>query len=61
GPSQLLVEVQATGLNQVDWKTQPYGLPVENFPEISGSDAADTVEAIGEGVQRFSSGGSVWV
>jgi len=59
GPGQLLVKIEATALNPVDWKIQVYGLFIENFPAILGSDAAGTVELVGEGVQGFAPGDKV--
>ncbi|KAK7040272.1 hypothetical protein VNI00_009739 [Paramarasmius palmivorus] len=50
GPGELLVKVQATGLNPVDWKIQETGLLVESFPAVLGSDIAGDVEELGEGV-----------
>ncbi|OCH85560.1 GroES-like protein [Obba rivulosa] len=59
GPGQLLVKIEATALNPVDWKIQVYGLFIENFPAILGSDAAGTVEEVGEGVTGFAPGDKV--
>ncbi|OCH83896.1 GroES-like protein [Obba rivulosa] len=59
GPGQLLVKVEATALNPIDWKIQVYGWFIENFPSILGSDAAGTVEEVGEGVQDFAVGDKV--
>lgn len=61
GPGQILVKVQATGLNPVDWKIQLYGLFIEEFPSILGFDAAGTVEELGEGVTGFAKGDRVCV
>ncbi|KAH9939852.1 GroES-like protein [Amylocystis lapponica] len=59
GPGQLLVKIQSTALNPVDWKIQAYGLFIDKFPAILGTDAAGTVEAIGEGVSGFVKGDRV--
>ena len=59
GPGQLLVKVEATALNPVDWKIQSYGLWVEDYPFIAGTDAAGSVEQVGEGVTGFSKGDKV--
>ncbi|EMD31500.1 hypothetical protein CERSUDRAFT_162941 [Gelatoporia subvermispora B] len=59
GPGQLLVKIEATALNPVDWKIQVYGMFIEKFPSILGSDAAGTVDAIGEGVEGFAVGDKV--
>ena len=61
GPGQILVKVEATALNPVDWKIQVYGPFIEEFPAILGSDAAGTVEELGEGVTGFAKGDRVCV
>lgn len=59
GPGQILVKIQATGLNPVDWKIQVYGFLIEEYPTILGHDAAGTVEELGDGVTRFAKGDRV--
>ena len=61
GPGQILVKVEATALNPVDWKIQVHGAFVEEFPAILGSDAAGIVEELGEGVVGFAKGDRVCV
>ncbi|KAG6917715.1 hypothetical protein DXG01_001366 [Tephrocybe rancida] len=60
GSGQLLVKVLAAGLNPLDWKIQKYGVLVNNYPAVLGSDIAGEVEAIGEGVTAFSKGDRVF-
>ena len=45
----------------MDWKMQKTGLVTENviFPAVTGSDAAGTVEEVGEGVTSFFKGDRV--
>lgn len=62
GPGQLLVRLQATALNAVD-KVLVTGamrdaLPVRH-PFVPGVDVSGVVEAVGEGVTRFSAGDAV--
>ncbi|EPQ52564.1 GroES-like protein [Gloeophyllum trabeum ATCC 11539] len=59
GPGELLIKIAATALNPVDWKIQKYGMVVQNYPAILGTDAAGTVEAVGEGVTSFANGDRV--
>lgn len=59
GPGELLVKVEATALNPVDWKIQAYGIFIEEYPTILGTDAAGLVEEIGEGVTGFTKGDRV--
>ncbi|OCH89712.1 GroES-like protein [Obba rivulosa] len=59
GPDQLLVKVEATALNPVDWAIQVHGLFIENFPAVVGFDAAGVVEEVGEDVTGFTPGDKV--
>lgn len=59
GPDELLVKIEATGLNPTDWKIQKYGILVQNYPAIIGTDVAGTVEEVGEGVTAFAKGDRV--
>ncbi|KAF5374442.1 hypothetical protein D9615_009107 [Tricholomella constricta] len=59
GPGQLLVQIEATGLNPVDWKVQKYGIFVEDYPALIGTDISGVVEEIGSGVSDFSVGDRV--
>ncbi|KAG5635716.1 hypothetical protein H0H81_010319 [Sphagnurus paluster] len=61
GAGQLLVRIQASGLNPVDWKIQKYGAWIENYPAILGSDIAGVVEALGDDVSGFATGDRVQV
>ncbi|KAK7459553.1 hypothetical protein VKT23_009536 [Stygiomarasmius scandens] len=58
---ELLVKVQASALNPVDWKIQTYGWFVsdEDYPVILGVDVAGDVEDVGEGVVGFKKGDRV--
>ncbi|KAG6917712.1 hypothetical protein DXG01_001363 [Tephrocybe rancida] len=60
GPGELLVKVLAAGLNPVDWKIQKYGIFVNDFPAVLGTDIAGEVEAVGKGVTSFSKGDRVF-
>ncbi|KIM40699.1 hypothetical protein M413DRAFT_11538 [Hebeloma cylindrosporum] len=61
GPGEILIKVQATSLNPVDWKIQKYGVFIEEFPAILGTDVAGDVEELGEGVKEFKKGDRVFV
>lgn len=50
GPGQILVAVRAIGVNPVDTYIRSGGYGKRPLPYTPGSDAAGTVEAIGEGV-----------
>ncbi|TFK82276.1 GroES-like protein [Polyporus arcularius HHB13444] len=59
GPKEVLVKVISTALNPVDWKIHTYGLFVEKFPAILGSDISGVVEQIGAEVTKFAKGDRV--
>ncbi|KAL5504373.1 hypothetical protein ACEPAH_8447 [Sanghuangporus vaninii] len=59
GPGELLVKVHATALNPVEWKIRERNIFIKHYPAILGSDAAGTVEEIGENVQGFVKGDRV--
>ncbi|KAF9037648.1 chaperonin 10-like protein [Panaeolus papilionaceus] len=60
GTGQLLIKIKATGLNPIDWKIQKFGVYVEQYPAILGSDIAGDVEEVGEGVTEFNKGDRVF-
>ncbi|MDH4248510.1 MAG: quinone oxidoreductase [Deltaproteobacteria bacterium] len=58
GPGQLLVKIEAIGLNYID-TYQRSGLYKMNLPFIPGNEAAGVIEAVGPGVSGFKVGESV--
>ena len=59
GPGDILVKIFAASLNPVDWKVQKYGIFIQTFPAILGTDISGEVEEIGEGVVDFRKGDRV--
>ncbi|MFC7220781.1 NADP-dependent oxidoreductase [Streptomyces polyrhachis] len=62
GPSQVLIEVRAAGVNPVDWKVMAGGLdPMMDtfFPVIPGWDVAGVVTALGPDTPEFAVGDEV--
>ena len=59
GPGEVLVEIQATGLNPIEWKIQSFGLFVDKYPALLGTDAASIVKEVGEGVTSVAVGDRV--
>ncbi|CAA7269470.1 unnamed protein product [Cyclocybe aegerita] len=59
GPGEILIKVQAAALNPVDWKIQKYGVFVDAYPAILGTDLAGEVEEVGDGVKEFKKGDQV--
>lgn len=53
GPGEVLVRIEATALNPVDWKIQQTGYFVTEYPAVLGTDSAGVVVAVGEGVSKF--------
>lgn len=59
GHGQVLVKIIATALNPVDELIRAKGIVVSTYPAVCGSDAAGTVEALGEGVDTLRIGDRV--
>ncbi|KAK1229506.1 hypothetical protein PQX77_007429 [Marasmius sp. AFHP31] len=59
GVGEILVEVKAAALNPVDWKIQKYGIFLQKYPAIVGTDIAGDVVKLGEGVEGFNVGDRV--
>ena len=60
GPDEILVKIQAAGLNPADWKIIEYGMWVQQYPVVVGFDAAGIVEEVGTGVTTFVKGDRVY-
>lgn len=62
GPGEVLVKIEAAGVNPVDTYMRSGVYPVlPELPFIPGGDAAGVVEAVGEGVDRFAGGERVYI
>ncbi|MEP6799273.1 MAG: NADP-dependent oxidoreductase [Lapillicoccus sp.] len=62
GPSEVLVEVRAAGVNPVDWKLVTGGLDAmieAAFPVVPGWDVSGVVRAVGPDTPEFSVGDEV--
>ena len=63
GPGQVLITVEAAGMNPVDRTIADGGLKdtmPATFPLILGVDLAGVIEAVGEGASKFSQGDEVF-
>ncbi|KAK7682603.1 hypothetical protein QCA50_014403 [Cerrena zonata] len=60
GPGEVLVRIEATALNPVDWKIPEAGYFVTEWPAILGTDSAGVVVAVGEGVSKFTAGDKIF-
>ncbi|UXY55651.1 zinc-dependent alcohol dehydrogenase family protein [Pseudomonas tohonis] len=62
GEGQVLVRIEASGVNPIDYKIRtgraPYADPV--LPAVLGTELAGVVEAVGAGVSRFKVGDEVY-
>ncbi|CAE6520468.1 unnamed protein product [Rhizoctonia solani] len=58
--TQALVKVTAAAINPVDWKILDYGLFIEKFPAVLGTDGAGIIEAVGPDVTHFKPGDKVF-
>lgn len=61
GPGQVLVTVKAIGVNPVDTYIRSGGYGKRPLPYTPGSDAAGTVDAVGEGVATVQPGDRVYL
>jgi len=62
GPGEVLIRVQAAGINPLDWKVRAGHLQdwlQHQLPLIPGWDVCGTVDAVGEGVTAFKTGDAV--
>ncbi|EIN10087.1 GroES-like protein [Punctularia strigosozonata HHB-11173 SS5] len=60
GPGEVVVRVEAAGLNPADWKIQINGAPWVRLPGILGLDGAGVIEEIGEGVESVKTGDRIF-
>ena len=60
GSGEVRVRVKAVGLNPVDYKVAESGVPGWEYPFILGLDVAGVIDAIGEAVQGWKVGDSVF-
>ena len=61
GSGEVLVEVQAAGLNPIEWKIQAFDIVVQEYPAILGFDSAGIVKKVGAGVANVAVGDRVYV
>ena len=59
GRGELLVRNEVVAANPSDWKVQSFGVLIEHFPGVLGSELAGTVISVGPGITRFKPGDRV--
>ncbi|KAA1467076.1 GroES-like protein [Dentipellis sp. KUC8613] len=52
GPGEILVKVAVAALNPADYYMRHLGAALDEYPAVTGSDGAGTVEALGDGVEN---------
>lgn len=56
---EVLIKNSAIAINPVDWKIQDYGMFLQNYPNILGTDVAGEVVEVGANVKDFKKGDRV--
>lgn len=57
--NEVVIKNHALAVNPVDWKIQDYGIFVQNWPFVLGTDIAGEIYDVGSSVQRFKKGDRV--
>lgn len=60
GPGEVLIAVEAAGLNPSDVKNRAGAAPAEKLPYVAGREAAGQVVAVGDGIDGFTEGEDVF-
>ncbi len=58
--SELLIRLQAAGVNPIDTKLRQGLYPMDNLPAVLGCDGCGIVEAVGSEVSKFQTGDEVY-
>ncbi|KZM22274.1 uncharacterized protein EKO05_0011368 [Ascochyta rabiei] len=59
GKGEIVVRNHAAAVNPVDWKIQDYGIFLQKYPNVLGTDVAGEVHEVGEGVTHVKKGDRV--
>ncbi|USP77648.1 GroES-like protein [Curvularia clavata] len=59
GKGEVVIKNHAVAVNPVDWKVQDYGIIIQKFPNVCGTDVAGEVYEVGEGVTHVKKGDRV--
>ncbi|KAK4052499.1 hypothetical protein OIV83_002301 [Microbotryomycetes sp. JL201] len=59
-PDEVLIRIEAIGLNPVDWKSADFGFGLPTLPALCGRDYAGTIVKVGSRVQRWQPGDRVF-
>ncbi|KAH8914273.1 GroES-like protein [Atractiella rhizophila] len=56
---EVLIKIQAAGLNPMDWKMHDSNVYITSYPYVLGGDIAGVVDEVGEDVKDFKVGDRV--
>ncbi|CAO2651548.1 Nn.00g041180.m01.CDS01 [Neocucurbitaria sp. VM-36] len=59
GRDEVVIKNHAVSVNPVDWKIQDYGIFLQKYPNVCGTDVAGEVYEVGEGVTHVKKGDRV--
>ncbi|KAM0790565.1 hypothetical protein ACM66B_004434 [Microbotryomycetes sp. NB124-2] len=59
-PDEVLIRIEAIGLNPVDWKSADFGFGLPTLPALCGRDYAGTIVKVGSRVKRWQPGDRVF-
>ncbi|KAJ4338267.1 hypothetical protein N0V87_004035 [Didymella glomerata] len=59
GKGEVVVKNHAAAVNPVDWKIQDYGIFLQKYPNVLGTDVTGEVHEVGEGVTHVKKGDRV--
>ncbi|KAF2852623.1 oxidoreductase-like protein [Plenodomus tracheiphilus IPT5] len=59
GKGEVVIKNHAVAVNPVDWKVQDYGVILQKYPNVLGTDVAGEIYEVGEGVTEFKRGDRV--
>ena len=58
-PDRVVIRNKAIAINPVDWKIQDYGVFLQKWPNILGTDIAGDIVEVGENVKNVKKGDRV--
>ena len=59
-PNEVLIRIEAIGLNPIDWKSADFGFGIPALPAVNGRDLAGVIVDVGSAVKRLKKGDKVF-
>jgi len=59
-PNEVLIRIEAIGLNPIDWKSVDFGFAIPTLPAVNGRDLAGVIVDVGPAVKRLKKGDKVF-